>query len=62
MTHLIRQLSCSGCTCALKNLNKGMSSFRVITVPVLLCEDCDAINTVTTKKASRRLVSGGAAL
>ena len=62
MTHLVRQLSCQGCASPLKNLNKGMSSFRVITVPVILCEDCDAINIVTTKKASRRLVSGGAAL
>jgi hypothetical protein len=61
MTHLVRQLACQGCASPLKNLNKGMSSFRVITVPVLLCEHCDAINIVTTKKTPRRLVSGDAA-
>jgi len=61
MTHLVRQLSCQGCGSNLKNLNKGMSSFRVITVPVLLCEDCDAINIVTTRKTPRRLAGGGVA-
>ena len=61
MSNLVRQLSCQGCASPLKNLNKGMSSFRVITVPVLLCENCDAMNIVTTKKTPKRLVSGGAA-
>ena len=61
MTHLIKQLSCQACACPLKNINKGMSSFRVITVPVLLCEDCDAINIVTTRKTPRRLAGGGVA-
>ena len=61
MTHLVRQLSCQGCARALKNINKGMSSFRVITVPVLLCENCDAINIVTTQKMHQRLTCGGAA-
>ena len=61
MTHLVRQLSCQECARALKNTNKGMSSFRVITVPMLFCEDCDAINIVTTRKTPRRLAGGGVA-
>lgn len=60
MTHLVRQLCCAGCSAPLKNINKGMSSFRVISVPVLLCESCDAMNIVTTKETPKRLASGGA--
>ena len=61
MSHLVRQISCQGCASPLKNTNKGMRSFRVITVPVLLCEECDATNIIITKKMHRRLTCGGAA-
>lgn len=55
----VRALTCQCCARPLKTSHRNIDSFRVITVPVLLCSECNAMNILHSDKKPPMKVHGG---
>ena len=55
----VRALTCQSCSRPLRTSKNNIDSFKVITVPVLLCAHCDAMNILSHDENPNYKVSGG---